>query len=97
MERLAGLRRAAGATIMATFAIVVAAMPHAAAEEGEALFAAQCADCHGARDIAWWADQFPDEEERRDWLDRLLQRHYPPADEERALIIDHIEELIAQD
>lgn len=68
-----------------------------AEDKGEALFDAQCADCHGARDIAWWAEQYPDEDERRAWLDRFLQRHYPPADDERALIIDHIDTVIAEE
>jgi hypothetical protein len=59
------------------------------------LFAAQCGDCHGDRDIAFWARQYPEEEERRAWLDGFLERHYPPTEDERALIIDFIEEIIA--
>jgi mono/diheme cytochrome c family protein len=65
-------------------------------DDGQALFNAQCADCHGPRDIARWAARYPDAEERRAWLDRLLQRHYPPAEAERPLIIEHIEQLIAE-
>lgn len=67
-----------------------------AAESGDGLFAAQCADCHGGRDIARWSAERPDEGERRDWLDGLLQRHFPPRDDERALIIEYIETVIAE-
>jgi hypothetical protein len=64
--------------------------------DGQALFNAQCADCHGPRDIAHWAERYTDAEERRTRMERLLERHYPPAEEERPLIIDHVERLIAE-
>jgi mono/diheme cytochrome c family protein len=84
-------------------AALVATVPTAAAcegaengDDGRALFEAQCADCHGARDIADWAALYPDAKERRAWMDGLLQRHYPPSKEERPLIVDHIEKVIEQ-
>jgi hypothetical protein len=79
-----------------TFGLVITSCA-VAEDEGMALFDAQCANCHGARDITWWAEQYPDEDERRAWLDRFLQRHYPPSEEERALIVEHIEAVIAEE
>jgi mono/diheme cytochrome c family protein len=75
---------------------VCAADDNARDNEGQVLFNAQCADCHGPRDIAHWAERYPDAEERRAWMERLLERHYPPAEAERPLIIEHIEQLIAE-
>ena len=98
MKRFEKLKCAWALLLGAALGLGLVTTPSAAAEnEGEALYGAQCADCHGARDIAWWADQYPDAQERRDWLDRFLQRHYPPADDERALIIEHIEAVIADE
>lgn len=86
---------AARVLVAATVLSAAAFVPAYAAETGQELFAAQCADCHGDRDIAFWARQYPDEDDRRAWLDRFLQRHYPPPEEQRALIIDYIEEVVA--
>jgi mono/diheme cytochrome c family protein len=77
-------------------AVGCAADDNAHENDGQALFNAQCADCHGPRDIARWAERYPDAEERRAWMGRLLERHYPPAETERAPIIEHIEQLIAE-
>jgi cytochrome c5 len=68
-----------------------AADPAAAA----AAFDAHCARCHGPREFPYWASLQADPEKRRAWLERLLQNHYPPPEEERALVIDHIERTLA--
>lgn len=65
------------------------------AEDGAALFEKRCADCHGPRDIAHWTRQNPDTEQRKAWMNRFLERHYPPPEDERAAIIEHIEDVIA--
>lgn len=67
----------------------------ARADDGKRLFEAQCAQCHGPRDVAHWGRSRPDADDRAEWLDRFLKRHYPPADDERPVIIRHIQELIA--
>jgi mono/diheme cytochrome c family protein len=69
-----------------------AADPEAAA----AAFEARCAACHGPREFPYWASLHPDPDARRAWLDGLLQRHYPPPEEERSLVIDHIERALAE-
>lgn len=65
------------------------------ADEGASAYAAHCAECHGREDILSWEEVEPEEEARRAWLDSLLERHYPPPEELRPLIIDHIERVIA--
>jgi mono/diheme cytochrome c family protein len=67
------------------------------ANDGASAYEAHCADCHGREDILSWEEVEPDEEARRAWLDRLLERHYPPPEELRPLIIDHIERVIAEE
>jgi cytochrome c5 len=69
--------------------------PASEPDRGETLFQAQCGDCHGARDIAYWARQRPDVIEREAWLDRFLERHYPPPEDDKQAIIDYI--LAAED
>lgn len=97
MRRLSQLPWTRVLAIVAVAALGLAISPPADADtDGDALFAAQCADCHGARDVASWAEQYPEAAARRDWLDRFLTRHFPPAEDERALIIDHIEAVIAE-
>ena len=59
-------------------------------DRGEALFQAQCGDCHGARDIAYWTRQRPDAAEREAWLDQFLESHYPPPEDDKQAIIDYI-------
>ncbi len=87
---------AAGAVVFAATRpapeTIAAADPAAAS----AAFEAHCAQCHGPREFPYWASIEPDPEERRAWLDRLLQRHYPPPEEERALVIEHIERTLAE-
>jgi mono/diheme cytochrome c family protein len=74
-------------------AVDTAADPEAAA----AAFETHCAACHGPREFPYWASLHPEPDARRDWLDRLLQRHYPPPeDEQRRLVIDHIERALAE-
>lgn len=65
------------------------------AQEAELAFKAHCARCHGARDIASWGRQYPDVGTRNNWLSRFLQRHYPPPEAERGLILGHIDATIA--
>jgi cytochrome c5 len=57
---------------------------------GRASFEARCGACHSERDIVYWVAQRPDADDRAAWLDGVLQRHYPPPEDERAMIIDHI-------
>ncbi len=85
------------ALALGPFAAMLFTAPVSAAEQGEALYAAQCADCHDASAVAAWAEARPDEAERRAWLEEVLQMHYPPAEDEVGPIIDHIESLIAED
>jgi mono/diheme cytochrome c family protein len=60
-----------------------------------AAFQAHCASCHGPAEFPQWAARRPDPEDRRAWLEGLLQRHFPPPEEQRALVIDHIERQLA--
>jgi cytochrome c5 len=69
----------------------------AAPEAAAAAFEAHCAACHGPREFPYWASLHPESDARRDWLDRLLQRHHPPPEDERSLVIDHIERALAED
>lgn len=96
-------RRATGLSLARTpFAVAAAAAlfmtaePSMAAEaDGKALFDAQCGQCHGPRDIAYWGRTRRDAALRAEWLDNLLKRHYPPAEAERAAIVRYIQETIA--
>jgi len=63
--------------------------------DGKRLFEAQCAQCHSPREVMHWGRSRPDPDARAEWLDRFLKRHYPPADNERPMIIQHIQDLIA--
>jgi hypothetical protein len=67
----------------------------AAAADGEAVFKARCSECHGPRDIQYWGRQRADATARAAWLDQFLRKHYPPPETERALVIDHIQSVIA--
>jgi hypothetical protein len=69
--------------------------PPSRAADAEAAFKARCGDCHGVRDIRHWGAQRADPAVREAWLDRFLRRHYPPSEAERALIVRHIQEVIA--
>jgi mono/diheme cytochrome c family protein len=82
----------AAETAAETAVETAAADPEAAA----AAFEARCAACHGPREFPYWASLHPDPDARRAWLDGLLQRHYPPPEEERSLVIDHIERALAE-
>lgn len=88
-------RQIAGMIAIAGVVLTIPLTAANGAEEGEALFEAQCAACHGPTDIAFWAQQHPQAEDRQVWLDGLLRRHYPPAEQERARIIEYIEHVIA--
>jgi mono/diheme cytochrome c family protein len=61
-----------------------------------AAFDAHCAACHGPGEFPHWAARRPDPEERQAWLDDFLQRHYPPPEEDRARVIEHIERSLAE-
>jgi cytochrome c5 len=61
-----------------------------------AAFETHCAQCHGRGEFGHWAALRPDPEERCAWLDRFLETHFPPPEEARPLIIDHIEQAIAE-
>lgn len=81
---------------MAALLFALRAPPPAAADEGRALYEARCAGCHGLDAAGRWAAMHPDPDERQAWLDSLLQRHHPPAEDERPLIIDYIEATIEE-
>lgn len=66
-----------------------------AVAQGQELFEAQCAGCHGTSDIAGWAVRHPEPDERVAWLNEALQRHFPPGGEARPLIIEYVESAIA--
>lgn len=72
-----------------------AAAPKQVISEGQALFEAQCAGCHGTSDIAGWAARHPEPDERVPWLNEVLQRHFPPGEQARPLMIQYIESAIA--
>ncbi|MFO1188651.1 MAG: hypothetical protein U1E97_03445 [Alphaproteobacteria bacterium] len=72
-----------------------AAVP-ASANEVEAAFKTRCGECHGPHDIARWGRERPDPTSRQAWLERYLRRHYAPLDAERALIIRHIQSVLAR-
>jgi len=74
---------------------VLVSVPPAAADEGEAAFKTRCGDCHGPREFPRWAKARPDIDKRRAFLDGFLKRHYPPPDNDRALIIAYVERVIA--
>jgi mono/diheme cytochrome c family protein len=96
-NRLYSLARTVlAALLFSTATVGCGGSDNAHENDGQALFNAQCADCHGPRDIAHWAERYPDAEERRAWMERLLERHYPPAEAERAPIIEHIERVVAE-
>ena len=65
------------------------------ASDPESAFKARCSDCHSNRDIQRWARQYPDAPARTAWLDRSLRRHHAENEAERALIMLHIEAVIA--
>jgi hypothetical protein len=62
-----------------------------------AAFQEHCAACHGPGEFPQWEARRPDPEERRGWFDGFLQRHFPPPEAARPLIIDHIERTLAED
>jgi cytochrome c5 len=61
-----------------------------------AAFEAHCSACHGPAEFPHWASRRPDAEERRAWFNDFLQRHYPPPEEDRPLVIEHIERSLAE-
>ena len=61
----------------------------------QAAYDAQCASCHASDDILSWAEAHPDAEERRAYFDSVLDDHFTPSDDDRALIIEHMETVIA--
>jgi len=82
-----------------SLALTVASMlltSTATATDGEAAFKARCGECHGPRDIQFWARQRPDAAARQVWLNQFLRRHYSPPEVERGLIIGYIQATIAQ-
>jgi cytochrome c553 len=95
VDRVA-LRRAGSALAAAVIILAAGLLLPARAQTDEAAFKARCGACHGERDIAHWARERPDASARRAWLDRFLQRHYPPPQAERGRIIEHIETVIAR-
>ena len=90
----------AAAAIFAATRPEVAAVEETAASEqavaqGRALFEAKCAGCHGASEIAGWGARHPEPDARVAWLNEVLQRHYPPGEQARPLIIEYIEGAIS--
>jgi mono/diheme cytochrome c family protein len=83
-------------TAVMTIALSAASPSLGSELPGKTLFMAQCGNCHGPRDIAFWARQRPDRGARRIWLDQFLKKHYPPPDNERMAIVDYIEAVIAK-
>jgi len=72
-----------------------AAGPTATGAEGAARFKDRCGRCHDPDDFAGWAARHPDPYERGQWLERVLASHSPPPAEERAAILDYVQEAIA--
>jgi len=87
------IARTVTTAIVALF--LIAPGGRAVASEAQEVFQQRCADCHSPREILRWARKGATPDERRAWMDSFLQKHYPPSDSERALIIDHIEATIA--
>ncbi len=59
------------------------AAPQQVVAQGQELFEAQCAGCHGTSDMSGWAVRHPEPDERVAWLNEGLQRHFAPGDEAR--------------
>lgn len=69
--------------------------PSAAGAGGAAHFHDRCARCHDTGDFAGWAEKHPDPGERSQWLERVLASHFSPPAEERAAILEYIQQGIA--
>ena len=72
-----------------------AAGPTAASIDGAAYFEDRCGRCHDGGDFAGWAARHPDPYGRGQWLERVLASHHPAPEEERAPILEYIQQAIA--
>lgn len=63
----------------------------AAAQDGETLFANECAFCHDLPTVMDWMAQHP-QAGHRAHLEALLPDHFAPDDEIRAAIVDYLVE-----
>ena len=73
---------------------VAGGLEPAAAGEGAVHFEQRCGRCHDREDLAAWARAHPDPEARGQWLGDVLQRHFPPPEQELAVIIGYIQRTI---
>lgn len=75
-----------------------AAAPVKAAPAGEGVqhFENRCARCHDDGDIADWAREHPDPQQRHQWLAEVLTSHAPPTANELEAIIEYIQQTIAR-
>jgi hypothetical protein len=94
-----GMMRLRRAVLAVLAAAGLAAQAPAAAEDavaaGEQVFARDCASCHDQAEIAWWGEKHPEPDDRRAFFDAFLQRHFPPAPDDRARVIEYLEHVIA--
>jgi hypothetical protein len=67
--------------------------PVAAAEPGEADYAARCSRCHTVAKAVDFTRSHTDTAERLQWLDKKLSRHHARDAKERARIISYLESV----
>lgn len=66
-----------------------AACSAATPPDGQSAFTQRCSKCHSVQKLAPAIQKQP-VSERQAWLQRFLERHYPPPQDERAAIIEYL-------